>query len=220
MGLKEEPCENRTIGRIIRVMGKGAITRERIVGRAVELASTEGINGLTLGRLAESIGMSKSGLFAHFRSKEELQLQVLRAAIDSFNEQVYAPAAATPSGEARFRTLFDRWLAWSDARDGMPGGCLLTQAGAELDDQPGPARDLLADAMRRWQETLAAFARSAVKAGAFRPDLDPALFAFQLESIFYGHHHALRLLNDPRARAHARAAFEALLASVRRAPPA
>ena len=199
-------------------MGKGAITRERIVGRAVQLASTEGINGLTLGRLAESIGMSKSGLFAHFRSKEELQLQVLQATIDGFHDQVYLPAAATPSGEERFRVVYERWVAWEGGHAAMPGGCLLTQAGVELDDQPGPARDLLANSRRQWQDTLTAFARSAVRAGAFREDLDPELFAFQLESIFLGAHHFSRLLRDERAFTYARAAFEALLASSRRTP--
>jgi AcrR family transcriptional regulator len=196
-------------------MGKGTQTRERILERAVQLASTEGITGLTLGRLAESTGMSKSGLYAHFRSKEELQLQVLLTAIEEFARDVYAPAAAAPSGEERFRVLFTRWLGWSSAREGMPGGCLFIQAGAELDDQPGAPRDLLAGTRREWRETLAAFARSAVRAGAFRADLDPELFAFQLESIVLGSHHTSRLLEDPRALPHARAAFEALLATAR-----
>ena len=194
-------------------MGKGALTRERILADGVRIASTEGIHGLTLGRLAERTGMSKSGLFAHFRSKEELQLQVLEAAIESFRRLVIEPARATPTGPERFRVLFDRWLEWAGDRDEMPGGCLFAQAGPELDDRPGPPRDLLAESQRQWLETLAAFARSAVKAGAFRAGLDPELFAFQLESIFLGLNHARRLLDDPRATAHARAAFEALLES-------
>lgn len=199
-------------------MSKGSITRERIVGRAVELASTDGINGLTLGRLADSMGMSKSGLFAHFRSKEDLQLRVLAAAMDTFQRDVYEPAAATPSGEARFRVLFDRWIRWTGDVEQMPGGCVFAQAAAELDDQPGAARELLADGQRRWRDTLAAFARSAVKAGAFREDLDAEMFAFQLQAIFLGTNHARRLLGDPRAVDHARAAFEALLAQARRTP--
>jgi len=199
-------------------MGKGALTRERIVGRAVQLASTDGITGLTLGRLADSIGMSKSGLFAHFRSKEELQLQVLQAAIAQFQEFVVRPAQAAPSGEERFRVVAERWIAWADTREEMPGGCLFMQAGAELDDQPGPVRDMLTDAKRRWNETLTAYARSAVRRGAFREDVDPALFAFQFEAIILGAGHFHRLLNDPRAFAHARASIDALLASARRTP--
>lgn len=196
-------------------MRKGALTRERIITRAVELASTDGLRGLSLGRLADATGMSKSGLFAHFRSKEELQLQVLDATIDAFKRQVVDPAIATPTGEQRFRVLFQRWLEWTETSEQMPGGCLITQAAAELDDQPGPARDLLADAERRWHETLIAFARSSMKSGAFRPDLDPGLFAFQLKSIFLATVHAQRLLGDPHAYEHARGAFEALLSSAR-----
>ena len=198
-------------------MRKGALTRDRIVARAIELASTDGVTGVTLGRLAEATGMSKSGLFAHFHSKEELQLQILETTIDAYKREVVDPARAAPTGEERFRVLFQRWLAWTEQTARMPGGCLITQAASELDDQPGAARDLLADAETRWSETLAAFARSAVKAGAFRADLDPALFAFQLKSIFLATVHAERLLRDPRAYQHARDAFEALLHSAR--PP-
>lgn len=196
-------------------MSKGAETRDRIIARAIELASTEGITGVTLGRLAEAIPMSKSGLFAHFGSKEELQLHVLEATVEAFTRRVVEPARATPEGEERFRVLFDRWMRWTEASDAMPGGCLLTQAAAELDDQPGPVRDLLADAMRRWNEALVAFTRSAIRAGSFRADLDPELFAFQLHAIELAVVHARRLLRDPRAYQHARASFEALLASAR-----
>lgn len=192
-------------------MGKGTLTRERIIGRAVELASTEGLNGLTLGKLADGIGMSKSGLFAHFRSKEELQRSVLEAAIDSFRRFVYEPAAATERGEPRLRVIFERWLSWSEEREEMPGGCLIMQVSTELDDQPGPLRDLLAQAKRDWRQTLIVFARGGVSAGHFRADLDPALFAFQLEAIVLGSGHDRRLLNDPLALTHARAAFDALL---------
>jgi AcrR family transcriptional regulator len=196
-------------------MRKGAVTRERIVARAIELASTEGVTGVTLGRLADAIGMSKSGLFAHFKSREELELQILDTVIQAYRREVVEPAMATPSGIERFRVLFDGWLAWMRETERMPGGCIITQAAAELDDQPGPARDLLAEAEGRWYETLTAFARSAVRMGAFRTDLDPALFAFQLKSIFLGTEHARRLLQDPLAYDHARGAFEALLLSAR-----
>jgi AcrR family transcriptional regulator len=200
-------------------MRKGAHTRERIVATAIELASMEGVTGLSLGRLAEATGMSKSGLFAHFKSKEELQLQVLSTTIEAFKREVVDPAIAAPTGETRFRVLFDRWRIWTEESSKMPGGCLITQAAAELDDKPGPARELLADSEIRWNDTLMAFARSAVRAGAFRSDLDPALFAFQLKSIFLGTVHAERLLQDPRAYDLARAAFEALLSSARPASP-
>lgn len=200
-------------------MGKGTLTRERIIGRAVELASVEGLNGLTLGRLADGIGMSKSGLFAHFRSKEELQRSVLETTIASFREFVYEPAAAEPRGEPRLRRLFERWLAWMNEREETPGGCLLMQASVELDDQPGPLRDLLAQALRDWRATLIAFARGGITAGHFRTELDPALFAFQLEAIIRGAAHDSRLLRDPLALTHARAAFESLLSAARPTTP-
>ena len=199
-------------------MRKGDLTRERIVSRAIELASTDGIGGVTLGRLADATGMSKSGLFAHFRSKEELQLQILEAAIASFRTEVVEPAMATPTGEDRFRRVFERWIGWAQTSSRMPGGCLFTQAAAELDDQPGPVRDVLADAERRWHETLSAFARSAIRAGAFRADLDPGLFAFQLKGIFLGMVNSQRLLEDPQAHAYARGAFDALLDWARSKP--
>lgn len=200
-------------------MSKGDGTRGRILDEAIAVASVDGITGLTLGRLAESVGMSKSGLFAHFRSKEELQLQVLDETIARFQARVVAPALREPRGEARVRALFDRWLAWADD-PGMPGGCLFLQASAELDDQPGPPRERLVAAQREWQAFLAEAARRAVEVGDFRADLDPALFAFQLKALVLARHDAARLLGDPAADATARRAFAALLATVRAAPAA
>lgn len=200
-------------------MGKGTLTRERIIGRAVELASVDGLNGLTLGRLADGIGMSKSGLFAHFRSKEELQRSVLEAAIASFRRFVYEPAAAEPRGEPRLRKAFERWLAWQHDRDDMPGGCLMMQASVELDDQPGPLRDLLVQAELDWRATLIAFAKGAITAGHFRADADPALIAFQFEALIRGAAHDRRMLRDPLAFAHAQAAFDSLLNAARPVTP-
>jgi AcrR family transcriptional regulator len=194
-------------------MSKGTATRERIIARAVELASTDGLNGLTIGRLAESTEMSKSGLFAHFHSKEELQIQVLEHAIAAFRATVVEPTLAAPGGEPRLRTAFERWLTWADEREEMPGGCLFMQASAELDDQPGAARELLADSRRQWTESLAVITRGAIKRGHFRDDIDPELFAFQLQGIILSWHQTHRLLRDPRASEHAHAALEALLAS-------
>src|SRR5262245_25177061 len=135
-------------------MSKGTATRGRILDRAVSLASTDGITGLTLGRLAENVGMSKSGLFAHFRSKEELQLRVLEAVIENFREEVVRPALQQPRGLPRLRALFEGWLIFSD-HPRTPGGCLINQAAVELDDQPGAPRDFLEQAQREWLATLA-----------------------------------------------------------------
>jgi AcrR family transcriptional regulator len=127
-------------------MPKGAATRDRIIDHAFRVATVEGIGGVTLGRLAADVGMSKSGLFAHFRSKEELQLEVLRVAAERFTETVVKPALAAPRGLPRVRAVFERWMTWTADEDCMPGGCLFAAAGVELDDQPGVLRDALADA--------------------------------------------------------------------------
>jgi AcrR family transcriptional regulator len=196
-------------------MSKGDLTRGRILDEAIATATVDGITGLTLGRLADAVGMSKSGLFAHFRSKEELQLQVLEETIARFTDQVIRPALAEPRGEPRIRALFDHWLTWVDDDQARPGGCLFIQAGAELDDQPGVLRDRLAKSQREWREFLAEAARRAIEVGHFRADVDPELFAFQLLGIALSRHQAKRLLGDPDADARSRQAFETLLASAR-----
>jgi AcrR family transcriptional regulator len=206
--------QKRTIVRIMIGMGKGADTRERILDQAVRLASRDGFAGLTIGTLSAELGLSKSGLFAHFGSKEELQLQVLQEAVARYEAAVIRPAIAAPRGEPRLRTLFERWLAWADDL-GLPGGCVLIVAAVELDDRPGPMRDYLAGANRRRREFLAKAARLAVEAGHFRPDLDPEQLAFEIDAVVLGFHHAHRLLCDPRATDRARTAFERLLAACR-----
>ena len=195
-------------------MRKGEATRERILESALELASTEGLTGLSIGRLADRNGMSKSGLFAHFGSKEGLQLDVLELATAKFRESVFTPALRADRGEPRLRALFTHWMDWADHQS-LPGGCLLTAAAVELDDQPGPARDALVDAQRQWADTLARAVRIAIEERHFRADVDPHLFAFQLHSILLGYHHARRLLRDPDAARRARDAFDALINGAR-----
>jgi AcrR family transcriptional regulator len=193
-------------------MGKGAETRERILDQAVRIASRDGLDGLTIGSLSSELGLSKSGLFAHFGSKDELQIQVLQAAVDRFTDNVIRPALSAPRGEPRIRALFENWLAWSNAPD-MPGGCILVGASTELDDRPGPQRELLAKSFRDRAAFMAKAARMAVEAGHLRQDLDPEQLAFDLDAIVLGYHHAQRLMRDPRAGQRARASFERLLAS-------
>ena len=195
-------------------MGKGAATKDRIIESALRTASVEGLEGISLGRLASDVGMSKSGLFAHFQSKEELQLDVLAAAAARFVEVVVQPAMREPRGEPRVRALFEHWLTW-ERHESLPGGCVFMHAAAELDDRPGPARDALVDWQRQWLDALARAARIAVDAGHFRPELDAGLFAFQQLGLVLGYYHARRLLNDSSAEANVRAAFDALVAAAR-----
>lgn len=195
-------------------MSKGLATRERIVDRALRLASSEGLEGVSLGRLAEQLGMSKSGLFAHFRSREELELAVIATATARFTDVVVRPGLGAPRGEPRVRALFERWLEW-ERHESLPGGCVFVQLGTELHERPGPARDALVAEQTRWLAALEKAARMAIDAGHFRHDLDPALFAFQEHAILYGLYFRKRLMGDERAEALTRAAFEALVAAAR-----
>jgi AcrR family transcriptional regulator len=135
-------------------MRKGEQTRAAILDRAVQLASAVGLEGLTIGRLASEAALSKSGLFAHFASKEALQVQTLERAAERFVEVVVKPGLAARRGEPRVRELFERWLRWP-AEVPQPGGCIFVAASAELDDRPGPARDRLAQLQRDWLDVLA-----------------------------------------------------------------
>jgi AcrR family transcriptional regulator len=195
-------------------MSKGEATRERILERAFRLASRDGLEGLSIGGLAGELGLSKSGLFAHFGSKEELQLEVLRAAAARFEALVMRPAFRAPRGEPRVRAWFENWLQWvQDASS--PGGCLFLAASTELDDKEGRPRDFLVGMQRQLLAALARAARLAIEAGHFRADLDCDQFAFELNGLLLGLHHFRRLLRDPRSEARTRAAFESLLRAAR-----
>jgi AcrR family transcriptional regulator len=190
-------------------MTKGEETRAAIVGEALNLVSTVGLENLTIGALARATGMSKSGLFAHFNSKEQLQLQVLEEARQRFVDIVIAPALKKPRGEARIRALFENTMQrWERA---LPGGCIFNAVAAELDDQPGPARDYLVEVQKDYQDVLKRAAQIAIDEGEFRESLDLGQFAFELGAITAAYHHFGRLLGDPRAEQHAYTAFEALL---------
>jgi AcrR family transcriptional regulator len=194
-------------------MSKGTATRQAVLDEAARVASRVGLGGLTIGSLAASTRLSKSGLFAHFQSKESLQLQLLDHTRARFIDLVVRPALAAPRGEPRMRELFRCWLDWDT--QGLPGGCLFIAASAELGAQPGPVRDRLAQDQRDWLETIAQVFRSGVAEGHFRPDADPAQFAYDLHGTMLAHHHASRLLDDPDATARATRAFEALVVAAR-----
>jgi AcrR family transcriptional regulator len=197
-----------------RAASKGAETREAILAHALGLATRIGFEGLTIGRLAEDLRMSKSGLFAHFRSKEALQLDILRMAGARMVESVVKPALTVPRGEPRVRALFERWLAWEQSPS-LPGGCPFMAASFELDDRPGPVRDFVVQNLRDWMDTLAGAARIAVNEGHFRADLDCEQFAHDCQGIGLAFVHASRLMRDPKAHARAASAFETLLDACR-----
>lgn len=192
-------------------VAKGDDTRQAILTRAFELASVSGLGGLSIGRLAEETGLSKSGLFAHFGSKEALEVAVVDEASRQFVAQVVSPALRLARGEPRLRGLFERWLAWGQ----RPGGCFFVAASTELDDRPGPARDALVQASKDWLDNLATAARITVSEGQFRADLDAEQFAFEVYSAMLGFHTYQKFLRDPASLARAREALERLVISAR-----
>jgi AcrR family transcriptional regulator len=195
-------------------VGKGEQTREAILDRAMAVASESGLAGLTIGGLAEALDLSKSGLFAHFGSKEALQVQTLDRAAERFVDAVMRPALAAPRGEPRVRALFERWLRWPEVVP-QPGGCIFVAAAAELDDRPGPARDRLVQLQRDWLEALATAFRQAQREGHLRADVQADQLAFELLGIMLSYHHVHRLLADREASARVRRAFERLLDGAR-----
>jgi AcrR family transcriptional regulator len=191
-------------------MSKGAETRERILDQAYRLAARDGLEGLSLSALANEIGMSKSGLFAHFKSKESLQLELLKQAQVQFEAFVWKGALKAARGEPRIKKLFELWLEWADSPD-LPGGCLFMAASIELDDHAGAPRDLLVKEQKRNLSSVAKAASLAVEEGHFGAKLDCDQFAFEMNGILYSYNHYKRLLGDRTARTRAQKAFAALL---------
>lgn len=191
---------------------KGERTRAAILDAALQLVSKSGLDGLTIGTLAEETGLSKSGLFAHFGSREELLLAVLEHGQREFTEIVLKPALARPRGIPRLKAMFTHWLDWTESA-ALPGGCPMIGAAAEFDDRPGPVRDLLASGQRAWIDALKRAVQQAVDEGQLAAATDPEQIAFEMFGIALVVHHHRRLLGYPKARARALAALERLLAS-------
>ncbi len=195
-------------------MSKGEVTRQLILEAAAAQASQVGLSGLSIGGLAQTLALSKSGLFAHFRSKEALQVQVLEHATQRFIEHVIKPALKAPRGLARIRAIYESWRRWPKA-SGLPGGCFFVAATAELDDQPGPAREVLVQTQLDWLDTLSNTWRTAISTGELKADADPEQLAYELYGIMLIDHLSTRLLADPKSEARSRAAFEALIERAR-----
>ena len=191
------------------VKTKGERTRAAILDVALRLVSKAGLDDLTIGTLADATGMSKSGLFAHFGSRDELLLAVLAHGQAQFGEVVFQPAMAKPRGLARLRAMFVNWLDWTESAE-LPGGCPMIGGAAEFDDKPGPVRDMLAGGQRTWIETLKRAVRQAVDERQLAADTDPEQLAFEMFGIALVVHHHRRLLGYRKARERALTALDSL----------
>jgi AcrR family transcriptional regulator len=159
----------------------GERSRNTILREAAQLATVEGLNGLSIARLADAVGMSKSGLFAHFGSKQELQLATIEVASAIFSEQVLDPALIAPTGIERLRALADGYLRYIEAAN-FPGGCFFASIAAEMDTHPGPVRDIAVGFMADWLALLEQTIGEAQAEGDIEPEVEPAQLAFEIEA--------------------------------------
>ncbi|HUP64423.1 MAG TPA: TetR/AcrR family transcriptional regulator [Thermoanaerobaculia bacterium] len=192
---------------------KGERTRRAILETAVDMASAEGLEGLTIGRLASGLEMSKSGLFAHFGSKEELQLACVEAAREIFLSEVIRPALRAPRGIARLRALCEQWISYAE-RKVFRGGCFFDAAAAEFDSRPGEVRDRVAATWRDWLAMLESAARKAQEVGELDPEIDPSQVAYELNALVTAANRSSQLLEDEAAWNRARSAARRLIDSL------
>lgn len=179
-------------------INKGAATRESVVGHALSIALTDGFEGLTIGNIAQAVGMSKSGVFAHFGSREDLQLAVLDAAAQRFTDNVFMPAMREKRGLPRLRAIMRHWVVWMRNE-----GCPMVAAAVEYDDRPGAIRDRVVEYQTRLRRELARAVQMAIDTSELKADCDPEQLAFEIFAVELALHHDSRLFkrNDSMVRA-------------------
>lgn len=199
-----------------RTLHKGQQTRAAILEAALGLAAHMGLEGLSIGALAEVTGMSKSGVFAHFGSREELQISVIREYHAKFEEEVFYPAMREARGLPRLQALFDNWVKRVAVE--IDSGCIYISGAVEFDDRPGPVHDALADMVRTWHEALARAIRLAVEAGDLSVNADPDQILFEMHGLILAVHHDARFLRKPHSIDRARKGFSRILGDYAAAP--
>lgn len=187
----------------------GQRTRDRILACGLDILSKDGLCGVSLGAVAERAGMSKSGLFAHFRSKDAVQIALLDAAVELGSRHIEPLARAAEPGLPRLAVVFRAWCGWA-ARAGLPGGCPLAAAAFEVDDGGGAIREHLIKIETAWRERMSGYVRDAVAAGHLRVDVDVHQFIWELNGIYLAHHVSERFHRSADAEHRAQAAFDAL----------
>lgn len=194
-------------------MRKGELTRAAILDVALELSSRDGLEGLTIGLLADRMNMSKSGVFAHFGSREDLQLEVVKLYHHRFEQEVFFPSVREPRGLPRLQSMFDRWLGRVSVE--IASGCIYISGAVEYDDRPGPIREELVKMVQAWQGALQRSARQAIEVGHLRADTDAEQLVYEMYGLILALHHDARFLRMPGSVDRARRGFERLIENYR-----
>jgi len=192
-----------------RALQKGQQTRAAILDAALALAAPVGLEGLSIGAIAEVMGMSKSGVFAHFGSREELQIAVVREYHQRFERDVFYPALQQPRGLPRLRALFDLWMRQTALE--IDAGCVYISGAVEFDDRPGPVRDELVQTVKTWQDAIRRAVELAIAEGHLKPSAQSQQIAFEIHGLILALHYDARFLRNPQALNLARQGFEHLL---------
>jgi len=193
-----------------RTLPKGQQTKAAIVDAALRMAAQVGLEGLSIGSLAETMGMSKSGVFAHFGSRDELQISVIREYYARFEAQVFQPAMAQPRGLPRVRALFENWMRFTSAE--LDSGCIFISGAVEFDDRPGPVRDALAEAVDAWIEAMTRAVAQACEQGHLAADADPRQISFEIHALILALHYEARFMRRPGSMERAEQGFRNILA--------
>jgi AcrR family transcriptional regulator len=195
-------------------MRKGELTRAAILDVALELASRNGLEGLTIGLLADKMNMSKSGVFAHFGSREDLQMEVLKLYHHRFEQEVFYPSVKEARGLPRLEAMFARWVKRVSVE--IASGCIYISGAVEYDDRPGPIREELVSMVRAWQGALLRAVQQAADSGDLQPDTDAEQLVYEMYGLILALHHDARFLRTPGALERARRGFERLIETYRK----
>ncbi|MDN4059712.1 TetR/AcrR family transcriptional regulator [Massilia sp. YIM B02769] len=194
-------------------MRKGEQTRAAILDVALELASRNGLEGLTIGLLADRMNMSKSGVFAHFGSREDLQMEVLKLYHHRFEQEVFFPSVKEPRGLPRLESMFARWVKRVSVE--IASGCIYISGAVEYDDRPGPIREALVAMVRAWQGALLRAVQQSVDVGALQAGTDPQQLVYEMYGLILALHHDARFLRVPGALERANRGFARLIENYR-----
>ena len=198
-------------------MRKGELTRAAILDVALDLSSRDGLEGLTIGLLADRMNMSKSGVFAHFGSREDLQIEVLKLYHQHFEQEVFYPSMKEPRGLPRLKSMYARWIKRVTVE--IASGCIYISGAAEYDDRPGPIREELEGMVRAWQDALYRCVQQCVEMGHLQPDTDPQQLVYEMYGLILALHHDARFIKRPGSVDRARLGFERLLNSYQDSAP-